>query len=122
MTNKDHETHKDAAAAAHATTHGQLVDEQAQTKKNTAPDGGVPKNPSMLAMNQLTNKVGLSTNVQVGAVDMIKGIAAQIDLAKDDKALAELSASLKANAEVIANAIVANTPAATMLYPPLTTA
>ena len=64
-------------------------------------------------LDALTAQVKENTDVEASAVTLIQGIAAQMAALKDDPAkIAALSVSLKASADALGAAIVANTPAA----------
>ncbi len=67
-----------------------------------------------LELDQLTADVKANTDVEASAIALIQGLAAKIDAAKTDPAaLTALSASLKSSAAALADAVTANTPAAT---------
>ena len=64
-------------------------------------------------LDNLTAQVKANTEVEASAVVLLKGLAAQIEAIKTDPvALQGLSDSLKASADQLAEAVVANTPAA----------
>lgn len=64
-------------------------------------------------LDNLTAQVKANTKVEASAVVLLKGLAAQIEAIKTDPvALQGLSDSLKASADQLAEAVVANTPAA----------
>ena len=64
-------------------------------------------------LDALTAQVKANTEVEASAVVLLKGLAAQIEAIKTDPvALQGLSDSLKASADQLAEAVVANTPAA----------
>lgn len=63
-------------------------------------------------IDNLTAQVKANEDVESSAVLLIQGIAAQIAAAGVDPAkLADLTASLKASADALSAAVVANTPA-----------
>ena len=63
-------------------------------------------------LDNLTAQVKANTEVEASAVVLLKGLAAQIEAIKTDPvALQGLSDSLKASADQLAEAVVANTPA-----------
>lgn len=70
----------------------------------------------MAALDDLTAQVTDNETVEASAVALINGIAARITAAGTDPAkLAALTASLKTSRDVLAAAIVANTPVITTL-------
>jgi len=63
-------------------------------------------------LDALTAQVAANTEVENSAIALIQGIAAQLIALKDDPAkIAELAGTLKASADNLAAAVVANTPA-----------
>ena len=64
-------------------------------------------------LDSLTVQVTRNTDVEASAVVLLKGLAQQIaDLKTDPVKLQALSDSLKTSADALAEAVVANTPAA----------
>ena len=64
-------------------------------------------------LDALTVQVKANTDVEASAVALLQGLSAQIAAAKTDPvALQALADSLKASAQGLADAIVANTPSA----------
>jgi hypothetical protein len=71
------------------------------------------KGQVMSALSDLQAAVARNGDVEASAVALIQGIAQQLkDAAGDPAALAALSASLTSQADALAAAVTANTPAA----------
>ena len=67
----------------------------------------------MASLDALTAQVTKNTDVEASAIVLIKNIAAALEAAKTDPvAIAALAAQLDTSATALAEAIVANTPAA----------
>lgn len=66
----------------------------------------------MADLTQLTSDVAANSDAVASAVTLLQTIKSELDAAgTDPAALDALSASLEANTEALANAVVANTPA-----------
>ena len=64
-----------------------------------------------LELEELQKQVAENTNLEQSAIQLIEGIADQLEAAKDDpEKIAELTASLKGTATALAAAIAENTP------------
>lgn len=71
------------------------------------------ENTMSLELDRLTTEVAEVNTVQQSAIDLLKGLSAQIEALKlDPVALQALSDSLDASSNALAQAVVANTPAA----------
>jgi ABC-type transporter Mla subunit MlaD len=70
-------------------------------------------------LDNLAQQVQRTTDLEQGAVTLIKGLADQIAASKGDPAkLQQLSDNLKARADVLADSLAANTPAGGGTTPP----
>jgi hypothetical protein len=74
---------------------------------------------TMSALDDLTAQVAQNTSVEQSAVQLIQGLAAQIQAAANDPVkLNSLTLQLKSSADALAAAITANTPAEPPVEPP----
>lgn len=71
------------------------------------------ENRIMADLTALTAQVQANTDAEASAITLLNGLSAQLAaVATDPVKVAELATSLKASADALAAAVVANTPAA----------